>query len=144
MANTIEWWQCDNAVKYWRDFARGDDPDFGKNDELVPALFRALIAREPIPEIRLRYFTDPKLPVGLYGKSHKQIFEKNGTTGLAIYQHPHFLPFLWYFIHGSRLPGEIKAEVSECCNDSLANVTDVIQTCRRLLRDAVRLVSCHT
>lgn len=69
-------------------------------------LLKMLLARKAIPELRIRYFTDPSFNIGTK-KSRKQIFEVNGTKGDEIFKHPHFLPFLIYFISGPNLPKEI-------------------------------------
>lgn len=66
-------------------------------------LANSILSRKVVPEIRRRYFTDPDLNIGLK-KSRKQVFEGNGTQGEAILKHPHFLPYLHYFIYGPQLP----------------------------------------
>jgi len=72
--------------------------------ENVKKLSESLIHRQAIPKVRLDYFTDPKMNLGSRGKSYKQNFENNGTTGKEILRHPNFMPYLWYFINGPRLP----------------------------------------
>lgn len=66
------------------------------------ALMRSLHARSVIPEVRVRSFTEP-FPGGR-GKSHKDVFVKNGCRGDAIFEHPHFVNYLRYFIDGPALP----------------------------------------
>lgn len=66
----------------------------------------SILSRKVVPEIRRRYFADPDLNIGLK-KSRKQVFETNGTKGEAILKHPHFLPYLQYFIYGPQLPDKI-------------------------------------
>lgn len=66
------------------------------------ALFKSLLGRKAIPQIRLDDFTKP-FPGGR-GKSHRDVFEQNGCEGRAIFEHPHFVPFLRYFIDGPALP----------------------------------------
>jgi hypothetical protein len=68
------------------------------------SLAQSLLKRKAVPEIRLRYFTDPDLNVGGHNKSRKEVFEGNGTRGDDILQHPHFLAYLKYFIFGPDLP----------------------------------------
>jgi len=70
------------------------------------SLFLSLLKRKAIPEIRIRYFNDPAFNTSSK-KSHKEIFEMNGTSGEKIYKHPHFLAFLRYFIFGPDLPATI-------------------------------------
>jgi len=66
-----------------------------------------LLKRQAIPEVRLLYFTDPERNPGGRGKSRKQVFESNGTAGEEILAHPHFLPYLRYFVYGPNLPSDI-------------------------------------
>ncbi len=75
-------------------------------------LTRILLTRNGIPHIRWQYFTDPSLSIGSK-KSHKEIFEANGTKGNDIFFHPHFLKFLQYFIYGPDLPTNT---IKEFCN----------------------------
>lgn len=69
------------------------------------ALMHSLCAREAIPPVRLRWLEDPLLSLGAR-KSVRQVFESNGCFGDCIYAHPHFLPFLRYFVYGPDLPPE--------------------------------------
>ena len=66
------------------------------------SLLKVLSARKAIPEARIRVFTDP-FPGGR-GKSHKDVFERNGCRGDAIFAHPHFVRYLRYFMDGPELP----------------------------------------
>jgi hypothetical protein len=72
--------------------------------ENVGILAESLIQRDAIPQVRLDYFVLPERNIGGHGKSRKQVFEGNGTRGSDILRHPHFMPYLWYFIHGPKLP----------------------------------------
>jgi hypothetical protein len=65
-------------------------------------LLKSLHTRGAIPDARIRDFTEP-FPGG-HGKSHKDVFEKNGRQGDAIVEHPHFVSYLRYFIDGPALP----------------------------------------
>jgi len=65
-------------------------------------LLKLLHTRGVIPEARIRDFTEP-FPGG-HGKSHKDVFEKNGRLGDAIVEHPHFVSYLRYFMDGPALP----------------------------------------
>ena len=68
-------------------------------------LAASLISRKAIPEVRLRWFNDPDLQLGTK-MSRKQIFIKNaGVDGVL--NHPHFLPYLKYFIFGPDLPADV-------------------------------------
>jgi hypothetical protein len=81
-----------------------DYPDVAANAEWVCALTESLIARGAIPEDRRRYFTDPDFHVGGRKSSRLQIFQRNGNQCDEVFKHPHFLPYLHYFIHGADLP----------------------------------------
>lgn len=137
LIDAIDWHQYEGAVRYWADRADARST-YLNNRPLVPELLKLLSDRKAIPDIRWRYFADPKLGIGLHGKSHKDIFEGNGSSGLDMITHPHFLPYLWYFIHGSRLPLHIKNQVATACGDSLNRISDVARISRSLLRQAAR------
>ncbi|MCG8512079.1 MAG: hypothetical protein MI741_22920 [Rhodospirillales bacterium] len=90
-----------------------------ENGERACQLMEFLIAREEaIPAHRVSYFTDPDYNIGGRNFSWKQTFERNGTQVYAIFRHPHFLPFLRYFIFGPDLPSGVltafRREVEAC------------------------------
>lgn len=72
--------------------------------EPMAKLSESLIARDAIPNPRIRYFTDPDWNPSGRGKSRQDIFIKNGTSGRSILNHPHFMKYLEYFIYGPNLP----------------------------------------
>ena len=41
------------------------------------------------------------------------MFERNGCTGQEIYTHPHFIPYLRYFLFGADLPDAVIPEFEE-------------------------------
>ena len=82
------------------EFSRGSS----YSGKAARSLLKSLQNRAVIPQARVRDFTDP-FPGGR-GKSHKDVFEKNGCRGDAIAQHPHFVSYLRYFIDGPALPAE--------------------------------------
>ena len=41
------------------------------------------------------------------------MFERNGCTGQEIYTHPHFIPYLRYFLFGADLPDAVIAKFEE-------------------------------
>jgi hypothetical protein len=49
-----------------------------RNGEAVCALMKSLIARKVIPELRVKWFTDPAYFPGGRGRSRQQVFERNG------------------------------------------------------------------
>jgi hypothetical protein len=76
--------------------------------EIARSLAQSLIARNAIPLIRVNYFVKPEYNLGNPRSSKKDGFERKGVTGEAIPKHPHFLPYLKYFIYGAELPEPLK------------------------------------
>jgi hypothetical protein len=72
----------------------------GYSGEPALRLMKSLIARNAIPEVRIRNFSEPSPS----GKSHLGNFEKHGRKGEAMFRHPHFISYLTYFIDGPALP----------------------------------------
>jgi hypothetical protein len=95
-----------------------------------------LLKRGAIPNQRVRYFTDPELNKG--GKSRRQIFEGNGTSGVEIFAHGNFLRYLRYFIHGSALPDRIKAQMAELIGDPSDFTSGDLEPVRKLARQLAR------
>ena len=85
--------------------------------EAAYLLFKKLYERRAIPPIRWEYFVNPKLNIHGRGKSHKGIFERNGTRGDAIYKHTHFHKYLRYFVLGPDLPSAAKDELEALARD---------------------------
>lgn len=81
-----------------------------KNGEAVLKLVGMLAKRDALPPVRAKFWTDPKYQIGRLKCSHKGVFERNGCTGAEIYKHPHFLPYLRYFLFGADLPLTVIAE----------------------------------
>lgn len=75
-------------------------------------LTTSLLKRNAVPEIRVKFFTDPAYNLSDTRKSKRQIFEQNGTSGTEIFSHPDFLKYLKYFIHGADLPTTLKDQLS--------------------------------
>lgn len=79
-------------------------------------LMHSLLGRGAIPEIRMRFFTDPEFNIRGRGKSRAQMFEANGTHGAAIYRHGNFLKYLRYFLYGPRSASRSHPRIStESC-----------------------------
>jgi hypothetical protein len=96
-----------NSIPFSRKGTELSHEDIVKASEAAVLLVHSLISRKAIPETRIRYFFEPEYNTHSK-KSHRQIFEMNGCSGDEIYKHPHFWPFLHYFIHGPDLPEETK------------------------------------
>lgn len=91
----------------------GHDHGFKIAGTVSLKLMESLLARQAIPEIRLRYFTEPEFNIGGRGRSRKQVFEDNGTRGTQIFQDANFLKHLRYFVYGPELPAVAIARFRE-------------------------------
>jgi len=105
--------------------------------DCMEQLIKSLVKRRAIPEIRLRVFDDPELAES-GGKSPKEVFESNGTSGDAIYRHPHFIQYLHYFIKGPALPGEVIAGFCKILNDNMGTSGMLLTHIRKYIRSSVR------
>jgi hypothetical protein len=100
-------------------------------------LAKSLLARNAIPEIRLAYFTDARFNIGSK-RSRKEIFESNGTRGDAILEHPNFLKYLRYFIHGPNLPPATIAGFCQLVEEDRGTSGMVLDALRAYSRKEVR------
>jgi len=108
------------------------------SSEAAAELTKSLLARKVVPEIRVRYFTDPELNIGGHGKSRKQIFEGNGTRGDAIFRHRHLLKYLKYFIYGPQLPSETIQRFRQVLIDDRGTSGMVLSQLQKVARDEAR------
>lgn len=117
---------------------RGNHQAFMANAEMALRLTKNLLAREAIPEQRVRYFTDPDYYPSGRGKSRKEGFERNGTSGDDILCHGNFLNYLRYFIHGADLPLSIlqsfRRAVDDCGPITSGDIAPLGATARQLAR----------
>ena len=79
----------------------------------ILALLKSLGERGAIPKVRQKYWNDPDYNAGRVKASHRGVFERKGRTGQEIYTHPHFLPYLRYFLFGADLPDVVIAKFEE-------------------------------
>lgn len=107
--------------------------------EAALALMKSLIARNAIPDVRSKYFTDPDFNVGGRGRSRAQIFEKNGTHGEEIFRHPHFLKYLHYFLYGPDLPPAVieafRQKIADMGPVTSSDIVPLSAFARKLTRD---------
>lgn len=117
---------------------RVDHEQWKRQGPQILLLLKSLTERKAIPEIRLRYWSDPDYHIGRIKASHQGLFERNGTTGEDIFTHAHFLPYLRYFIFGAQLPEHMIAEFQEVVGNpewvSSGEITDITKGARRLVR----------
>jgi hypothetical protein len=101
-------------------------------------LAESLIERKAIPRVRVEWFANPKINAGGYGKSRKQVFEKNGTSGKEILRHPHFMDYLRYFIYGPDLPKETITGFCKIIEDDAGTSGMVLKQIQAFVRKEVR------
>ena len=97
------------AITFFPDLMKEDTRKvYLQNKQPILALVESISRRKAVPSARLQYWDDPAyFPDGRIKSSHKGIFERNGCTGQEIYEHPHFLPHLYYFLFGAKLPDAV-------------------------------------
>ncbi|MEK6257040.1 MAG: hypothetical protein AABP62_00350 [Planctomycetota bacterium] len=105
--------------------------------DAMEALFKSLEERQAIPEIRLQVFCDPNY-AETGNKSRQEVFESNGTVGRDICRHPHFIPYLRYFIHGPNLPKTAIDGLCKILNDDVGTSGMVLDQYRKHARACVR------
>lgn len=122
------------------DDLRGSSALAVANGERAALLMESLIGRNAIPPVRWVYWTDPSYHHGRIKCSHKGLFERNGTKGREIYEHPHFLKYLKYMLDGSALPARIIERfcerVEDCGHVSGGDAIDLAQHARSDVRQA--------
>ena len=106
--------------------------------ERMGELAESLLERQAIPKVRLAYFTEPEMNAGGYGKSRKQVFEKNGTAGRDILRHPHFMAYLHYFLTGPDLPKPVIEGFCKVIEDDAGTSGMVLDQIRAYVRKAIR------
>jgi hypothetical protein len=95
-----------------------DDSAAKLNGERAAALTSSLLRRKGIPDVRLKYFTEAEYRRGRIKGSHHELFHRNGLRDHELMRHPHFLPYLKYFLFGPDLPKDaiqrFKEQVARC------------------------------
>jgi predicted dehydrogenase len=110
------------------------------NGSAVVKLMRLLVKRGAIPEVRAKYWHNPEYHHGRVKASHKGLFERNGNQGEEIYEHPHFLKYLRYFLCGADLPADViaalKAKVGNPDWLSSSDIVPLAKFARTLARQS--------
>jgi hypothetical protein len=109
-----------------------------ENGELAAALMRSLMAREAIPPTRIGYFTDPDYNPSKSKSSRADLFLQNAGTLEEMFQHGHFLPYLYYFIYGADLPATIRDVFFAKAQDIFVEANQLIQLARSQARELRR------
>jgi hypothetical protein len=108
------------------------------NWDKLGELTESLLKRKAIPEIRRRIFDDPEFNPGGHGKSRIDIFHQNGRTNPEIIRHPHFLPWLRYFVEGPDLPEPTIAGFLKIIEDDHGTEGMVVDQLKTFVRKEVR------
>lgn len=103
----------------------------------MESLFGSLQGRNAFPEIRLRVFADPELGEQR-GRSPQQVFGSNGTSGREIIRHPHFIPYLRYFVEGPDLPAPVIQGFCKVLSEDRGTSGMVMDQLRAFARKTVR------
>lgn len=115
-----------------------DHEQYQRQAPLILELLRSLAERNAIPEIRLKYWSDPEYHIGRLKTSYRGRFERNGNQGDEIYIHPNFLPYLRYFLFGAQLPAAAIAEFEKVVGKpewiSSGDITDINKGTRDIVR----------
>ena len=115
-----------------------DHEQFKLQAPLILELLRSLAERNAIPEIRLKYWTDPNYHLGRLKTSYKGVFEGNGSQGDEIYIHPNFLPYFRYFLFGAQLPAPAITEFEKVVGNpewvSSGDITEIAKGTRAIVR----------
>ena len=122
----------------WKSHELGKMGDTFAHLDKMAELAESLFKRNAIPRVRLAYFTEPEMNVGGHGRSRKQVFEKNGTSGPAIFRHPHFMAYLRYFICGPDLPLGTIEGFCKIIDDDAGTSGMILDQIRTYVRKEVR------
>jgi hypothetical protein len=108
------------------------------NGERSATLVQSLLDREAIPEVRMRYFTDPEYHISNPKASLYELFLRNTRTAAEMYRHPHFLPYLHYFVFGADLPQGVKETFLARYLESDGDREQLADLARSQLRELMR------
>jgi hypothetical protein len=118
-------------------------PGDGDPGDAASRLIESLEHRNVIPDVRLAYFTDPELNIGGHGRSRREVFERNGCRGRAILEHPHFIPYLRYFIEGPQLPTPTVEGFVRIVREDRGTSGEVMSQLQRYARAEARRLGEH-
>jgi hypothetical protein len=98
------------------------------------SLMELLLQQDAIPEVRLRYFVDPQYNGGNRKSSRRELFRRNAHSDEEMYEHPHFWKYLLFFIHGAKLPENVKSRLAELAADTKRDHGSLDKLARELCR----------
>jgi hypothetical protein len=105
-----------------------------KNGELAACIMESLMNRKAIPESRWLYFTDADYNPGKSKASRADLFLRNAKKVDQMHRHPHFLPYLRYFVYGADLPIALKEAFLEKAQDHWVRPSELAEAARSLVR----------
>lgn len=111
---------------------------YNANKSPILALLKSLSDRQAVPQERRNYWNVPAYNAGRVQASRKGVFERNGTRGEDIYIHPHFIPYLRYFLFGPELPDEVISEFEAGVGNPAWVTSGDIVPIGKLARDLTR------
>jgi len=115
-----------------------------ENKTPILALLESVTRRGGIPETRWKYWDDPAYRVDRSIKdSPKGVIERNGNPGEDTYLHPHFIPYLRYFLFGAYLPSAVIEEFEEKVGNPDWVTSGDILPLGKLARDLTRQYSLY-
>ena len=94
-----------------------------------------------IPEQQWNYWADPEYRIDRSIKDPpKGVFERNGNPGEDAYVHPHFIPYLRYFLFGVYLPSPVietfEEEVGDPASVTSGDIVPLGDPARKLTRQS--------
>ena len=105
-------------------------------------LMESLLERQVIPEIRIRYFTDPGIEHRRPRAFRKQVFEDDRRHGVQIFQDGNFLKYLRYLVYGPELPSAVitrfQEKVGDCQLITSGDILPLADLARSLLQKSPR------
>lgn len=116
---------------------RPPERNWGEIADTMEELTKSILERNAVPEIRVSLFTDPQL-AETGKKSRLEIFQSNGTNGIKVFRHPHFIPYLYHWISGPDLPKRVMQGMCDILNEDIGTSGMVIKQYRSFARECVR------
>ncbi|MCY3626736.1 MAG: hypothetical protein OXG88_03740 [Gammaproteobacteria bacterium] len=124
---------------------------FEANKRYVVLLMESLLDRDAIPSHRWAFWNSPDYQFDSRSKrSRREVFEGNHKADYHLYEHPHFLKYLRYFLFGPRVPVDLVNEFEDDCSerglrfDSLTSgdIFPLREVSRQIVRKAVKNYGC--
>lgn len=132
-----------DEVRFWAllrphvDASPWTNPPWEPLADAAESLVDSLLARRAIPEVRLRLFEHGSM-TGTRARPVPEVFERNGSGGREMIRHPHFLPYLRYFILGPHLPADAISGLCQILNEDRGTSGMVMDQYRAFARASIR------